>query len=167
MSCPYYWWNHNYACRKTGKDVSEDVYYKYCRNYDYSDCPIYKQERPSDSSCYLTTACIRARNLPDDCEELTTLRWFRDNYLNTFAEGHADILRYYEVAPQIVEAIEKLPNAAEVFEEIYQNYILQCVELVKTRCYSEAHKQYRELALLLEQQYFHLKKHCCDRVNDA
>ncbi len=29
MSCPYYWWNHNYACRKTNKDVNEDVYYKY------------------------------------------------------------------------------------------------------------------------------------------
>ena len=43
MSCPFYWYNHHYACRKSGKDVNEDTYYKYCRNYDYDDCPIYKQ----------------------------------------------------------------------------------------------------------------------------
>ena len=34
MSCPFYWYNHHYACRKSGKDVNEDTYYKYCRNYD-------------------------------------------------------------------------------------------------------------------------------------
>lgn len=39
MSCPYYWWDHDYACRKTGKSVSEDIYYKYCRNYDYTRLP--------------------------------------------------------------------------------------------------------------------------------
>lgn len=42
MSCPFYWYNRHYACRKSGKDVNEDTYDKYCRNYDYDDCPIYK-----------------------------------------------------------------------------------------------------------------------------
>lgn len=27
MSCPFYWYNHHYACRKTGQDVNEDTYY--------------------------------------------------------------------------------------------------------------------------------------------
>lgn len=26
MSCPYYWYNNHYACRKTEKDVNEDIY---------------------------------------------------------------------------------------------------------------------------------------------
>ena len=26
MSCPYYWWNNHYACRKSGKDVNDIVY---------------------------------------------------------------------------------------------------------------------------------------------
>ena len=29
MSCPYYWWNNHYACRKSGKDVNEDAYSRY------------------------------------------------------------------------------------------------------------------------------------------
>lgn len=40
MSCKFYWWNNHYACRKSGNDVDEDTYAKYCKNYDYEDCPI-------------------------------------------------------------------------------------------------------------------------------
>ena len=69
MSCPFYWYNHHYACRKSGKDVNEDTYYKYCRNYDYDDCPIYKGN--DSGGCFLTSACTEARGLPDDCRELT------------------------------------------------------------------------------------------------
>lgn len=42
MSCPYYYFDHDYCCRKTGERVNEDIYYKYCKRYDYDDCPIYK-----------------------------------------------------------------------------------------------------------------------------
>ena len=46
MSCPFYWYNHHYACRKSGKDVNEDTYWrKYCRNYDYDDCPHLQGQR--------------------------------------------------------------------------------------------------------------------------
>ena len=33
----------------------------------------------NDSGCFLTTACIRAKGLPDDCMELQTLRAYRDD----------------------------------------------------------------------------------------
>ena len=84
MSCPFYWYNHHYACRKTGQDVNEDTYYKYCRNYDYDDCPIYKGN--DSGGCFLTSACTEARGLPDDCHELTVLRAFRDGYLRSQPE---------------------------------------------------------------------------------
>lgn len=44
MSCPYYKYDHGYACAKCGKNVNEDIYWKYCRNYDYGDCPWYKSK---------------------------------------------------------------------------------------------------------------------------
>lgn len=97
MSCPYYWYNQHFACRKTGKDVNEDTYYKYCRNYDYSDCPIYKGQ--DSSGCFLTSACVEAKGLPDDCSELSVLRHFRDSYLAGIEEGKAEICEYYHVAP--------------------------------------------------------------------
>lgn len=61
MSCPYYWYDNHYACRKTGKDVNEDVYYKFCKNYDYDDCPIYKGQ--DTSGCFLTSPVLK----PWDC----------------------------------------------------------------------------------------------------
>lgn len=34
MSCPYYWYDNHYACRKSGKDVNEDIYCKiFCENW--------------------------------------------------------------------------------------------------------------------------------------
>ena len=58
MSCPFYkfesggWFGGEYYCIKQKKAVDSDIYYKYCRNYDYNDCPIYKHDS-SGSSCYL------------------------------------------------------------------------------------------------------------------
>ena len=149
MSCPYYWWNNHFACRKSGKDVSEDIYYKYCRNYDYCDCPIFKQQNPSDSRCYLSTACIRAKHLTDDCDELNTLREFRDTYLLNFEEGKKDVSHYYNIAPKIVFAIDSNENAKMLYCDIYDNLIVPCVELINNREYNEAHILYKNYTLAL------------------
>ena len=39
------------------------------------------QEKSSGSGCYLTTACMQhmKEKFDDNCNELMTLRWFRDN----------------------------------------------------------------------------------------
>ena len=153
MSCPYYWWNHNYACRKTNKDVNEDTYYKYCRNYNYSACPIYKQELPSDRSCFITTACIRAKNLPDDCEELTLLRKYRDSYLLSFDEGKSDVAHYYSIAPKIVSEIQKTKNSNDIFVQLYYELIVPCVELIQKQKYKEAHELYKNTTMMLESKY--------------
>ena len=38
----------------------------------------------TDVGCYLTTACMRHynENFNDNCEELSILRWFRDNFVS-------------------------------------------------------------------------------------
>lgn len=150
MSCRYYWWNNHYACRKSGKDVNEDIYYKYCRNYDYGDCPIYKQQNPSDSRCYITTACIRAKNLPDNCHELTVLRTFRDTYLLASEEGKAAVSHYYEIAPHVVAAIEKKANAEEIFVDLYEKLVSPCVALISDGKHEAAFQLYKNTALELE-----------------
>lgn len=150
MSCPFYYWNNHYACRKSGKDVNEDTYYKYCRDYDYETCPIYKQELPTDSRCYLTTACIAARNLPDDCYELSVLRWFRDNYVIQTAEGAADLTHYYAVAPEIVMTISQAKDSYRRFISIYNDLIQPCIALIESREYKKAYDLYKEYSLALE-----------------
>lgn len=154
MSCTYYWWNNHYACRKSGKDVDEDTYYKYCRNYDYGDCPIYKGKLPSESgNCYLTTACVVAKGLPDDCLELTTLRHFRDSFVLSSQEGKEDIAHYYSVAPKIVSEIEKRSNSEEIFSNIYNELVCPCVDLISRGALADAYIYYKKYSLMLESTY--------------
>ena len=91
MGCSFYEFRSglfggDYYCIKKGEAVSSDIYYKYCRNYSYGDCPIYKSS--SSSSCFITTiVCnileknkkvedsylliIEAKNTPSKQEKIT------------------------------------------------------------------------------------------------
>lgn len=152
MSCPFYWYNYHYACRKSEKDVNEDVYYKYCRDYDYEDCPIYKQEGNS-SGCFLTSACVEAKGLPDDCKELTVLRAFRDGYMKSLPQGQADICEYYHIAPPIVAKIHELPNAKEIFGQLYEGLIAPCVLLIQNGYNHAAYSLYKGTIREMEEKY--------------
>ncbi len=154
MSCPFYWWNNHFACRKSGKDVNEDVYYKYCRGYDYRDCPIYKGQDSSSGGCYLTTACTEAMGLPDDCRELQVLRSFRDGYIKRLPNGNEEICEYYFVAPQIISVInetEALPR--KVFEAMYRELVAPCVALIDDGELDSAYTRYKSYAEMLKCKY--------------
>ena len=49
-----------------------------------------EDEDRQTSTCFLTSACVAARGLPDDCAELTALRAFRDGYVRSQPEGESD-----------------------------------------------------------------------------
>ena len=151
MSCPYYWYNYHYACRKSGKDVNEDTYSKYCKGYDYEDCPIYKGNDPG--GCFLTSACVEAKKLSDDCYELRTLRDFRDNYLRNTENGQYEIAEYYFVAPQIVAAIKARKNATAIWETIYNDMVKPCIEMIEQGNNEGAHFLYRKMVKQLQAQY--------------
>ena len=151
MSCPYYWYNYHYACRKSGKDVNEDTYDKYCKNYDYSDCPIYKGN--DASGCFLTSACVEAKGLPDNCYELTTLRKFRDEYLAKQECGKCEIAHYYLVAPCIVEQIRADQCSTQILEIIYNELVVPCVKFIEQERLPEAHHLYKNYVTLLEKRY--------------
>lgn len=151
MSCPYYWWDNHYACRKSGKDVNEDIYYKYCRNYDYDDCPIYKGHETT--GCFLTSACVEAEGLSDDCRELTILRNFRDEYLKNLPGGADEIAEYYFIAPQIVSAIRNCSDAKALFHDIYEKVVRPCVEFIEQGMNEAAHQLYRKSVLEMKAKY--------------
>lgn len=160
MSCKYYYMDgYDYHCGKCDKDVNSDWYYKYCRNWDYDDCPVYrgKMSEPAgnDSSggCFLTSACTAARGLPDDCHELTVLRNFRDNWLKQQPDGVTLIAHYYEVAPRIVEAIDKLENRLEIWDRVYREMVVPCVDMIKGGLYHDALALYQTYTILLINDY--------------
>jgi hypothetical protein len=66
--------------------------------------------------CFLTTATCRALGKGDDCEELLAFKAFRDEWLILQEDGESLIKQYYQIAPDIVENIERMPNAEDYDE---------------------------------------------------
>lgn len=104
-------------------------------------------------NCYLTTACIRyyQENFNDTCEELTILRWFRDNFVDK-----EDIELYYIVAPEIVEKVNSLPENEKfkIYSYIYDKIIKYCVHAIKNGEYDKAYQRYKASVLTLAEEYY-------------
>lgn len=156
--CSYYYYDSGYSCalkrEKEGRSsIDSDIVHKYCWGYHYKECPRYVAAHGTSDGCFLTSACTEARGLPDDCEELTTLRTFRDGYMKSFPQGQTDICQYYHVAPVIVDKIHALPNAKEIFDKIYNELVLPCVDLIHFNKNEEAYLKYREYVKQLQEQF--------------
>ena len=102
-----------------------------------------------DSGCFLTSACVQARELPDDCEELTVLRRYRDGYLRHRPGGEEEIRQYYAIAPQIVEAVNAKGNALEIWNRVYEEMVLPRVRMIQSGAMEGAFRLYKDYTLKL------------------
>lgn len=129
----------------------------YKEKYESVSCPncghvAGKEQSSSGGICFITTACVEAAGLPDNCTELETMRYLRDEYLAKSDEGKRTIREYYEIAPSIVEAIKRQANDHEIFCKIFRD-IEKVVSLTNTGNSKEASREYKEMVLRLKQQY--------------
>lgn len=143
-------WSSDY-CLKKGDYIDSTTSKEYCR-YDGKGCPI-KENNYSSGGCYLTTACVEHKGLADDCDELTTLRSFRDGYMCNMEQERKDIEEYYRTAPDIVDAINSTDEADEVYESIYSDVIVPCVTFIQSGQNEEAYEMYKEMVKKLECKY--------------
>lgn len=81
------------------------------------------------------------------------LRSFRDNFLSTILEGRQAVAEYKVLAPQLVAAIRRDPDAAQIFEEIYHCYIEPSVELVEAGRNEEAFTLYKNGMIALAKKH--------------
>ena len=121
--------------------------------YIKSDSKKSSSGSSNSSGCYLTTACVVSRGLPDDCIELQTLRSFRDSYLASLPNGHAEIDQYYQIAPAIVANIDKQSNREEIWNQVYAELIEPCVRMIHANENESAHQLYKVYSLELSKQY--------------
>jgi len=88
-------------------------------------------ENNSDNNgCFLTTACIEAAGLSDDCQELTVLRQFRDNILKQNQIGRNLIKQYYREAPSLVMKIKNSPDNITLLNSILRD-VRKTVSLIE------------------------------------
>jgi len=102
--------------------------------------------------CYLTTACVEAMHLPDNCHELQTLRNFRDGYVSETQVGRELIQEYYSIAPEIIEAVNATGNSPVIFMNLYSE-ISEIVSLIDNNKPIEAYQSYCDMTLMLKKKY--------------
>ncbi|MCP3099950.1 hypothetical protein LZ198_13830 [Myxococcus sp. K15C18031901] len=110
------------------------------------------EEERKKGHCFLTTACVEAQGLPDDCEELQVLRAFRDGFLRGSAGGPELIDAYYALAPRIVEQVQARADARVIWEGVHA-IIRVAVEQVRTQAHEAALRTYRTLVEELSARY--------------
>ena len=154
-TCEYYLFKENdYYCVYREKYLDSDTVKKYCWGYNHDDCEYYKQSPAySSGSCFLTSACVKAKGLSDDCEELTILRSYRDTYVKGIDKGSTLILEYYQYAPSIVEKINENTDHLSIWLNLYERLILPCVMYIKEQRYNEALDLYKQAFLELKEKY--------------
>ena len=100
--------------------------------------------------CFLTTAVCEYLGKADDCEELTTLRAYRDQWLAKQPGGVELIEEYYEIAPGIVRTMKDSPNYGELCEELLSRYIRPCLALIAEGRNEECKRLYIEMVRYAE-----------------
>jgi len=133
----YSWDSHNTSTTETSveTDVTTDV------------------ENTGAKGCFLTTACVEARDLPDDCYELETLREFRDGYVRSLPAGDEVIEEYYDIAPRIIEKIKASLDSSQVFEFLYESLVQKSIKLIESGRKKEAFENYKSIVRELKQTY--------------
>lgn len=110
-------------------------------------------DHASMDDCFLTSACVRAKNLPDNCYELQMLRSFRDNYMKNSDKGNLLIEQYYEVAPNIVKKINTLHNQKEVYNYMYETLVIPSLNYIRAGEEIAAMEYYQEYTLALNKLF--------------
>ncbi|MBP3819829.1 MAG: sel1 repeat family protein, partial [Butyrivibrio sp.] len=87
--------------------------------------------RQQSSGCFITTATCDNFGKPDNCYELNAFRLFRDNWLSSQPDGPELISEYHDVAPVIVEKINSLSNAKDIYADIWDKYLSKCLKFIE------------------------------------
>ncbi|MCR4808026.1 MAG: hypothetical protein K5857_10190 [Lachnospiraceae bacterium] len=103
--------------------------------------------------CYITTAVCRSLGKDDDCYELRTLRNYRDGYLLSSDEGREVVDTYYNIAPTIVNRINKGDSVSGTYLNIFKEYISPCISLIESGDYEECKKLYSDMVYSLRDKY--------------
>jgi hypothetical protein len=139
------------VCGVTKKKIPNYTANNVCDTWsNYYDCEDYKK---GSSSCFITSSVCFGIGMDDNCDELMTLRSFRDNWLKNQEYGNADIDEYYDCAPNICKSINKTDCVKEIYEEIYETYIMPCMCLIKESRFEQCYIMYKEMVNTLKERF--------------
>lgn len=132
------------------EETDEELLKHFKENLDYI---IARRYSSNDDSCFITTAVCESFGKSDDCYELTAFRNFRDIWLINQPDGKSLIDEYYKIAPKIVEKINSLSNSAEIYKNIWQDYLSKCLKSIEVGDNLNCKKIYVEMVNTLKEKF--------------
>lgn len=103
--------------------------------------------------CYITTAVCESLGKSDDCYELKILRDYRDGYLMGSKDGEEVVRTYYDIAPTIVNRINKRNDSDRIYSGIFNRYISPCISLIEEDKKEECRELYSRMVYSLREEY--------------
>lgn len=95
--------------------------------------------------CFITTAVCDTMQLPDDCEPLRVLRYFRDTYMQATQERRAEVRQYYALGSILEDA--RLSREGAVY--LLREYIAPAVMAIKRGEFDTAYQIYKAMVLVV------------------
>ena len=135
-------------CKEKCKYIKENS--EICRDVLISSSNYSRLGSYSPSGCYITTMVCEILGYEDDCELLSTLRKFRDNYLKKNLDKFLPILQQYDfIGPIISNCLRCKEDKEEFSLNILKYYLIPCVREIENNNYDKAIEIYKEMVLLL------------------
>jgi len=139
------------TCGVTKKTINSYTVTNVCDTWSkHIECADYKK---ATSLCFITAAVCGSLGKPDDCEELTAMRRFRDEWLRAQPFGEKDTEDYYQDAPAICAAIDQAEDHADIYKMIFQKYILVCVTAFQAGDSLGCYRTYKSMVADLQEKY--------------
>ena len=108
---------------------------------------------PVKKGCVISSACVKAKGLPDDCAELETLRFWRDKLKKENERFKTSVDEYYMLAPEIVKRIDSDNNAKSIYGDLFENMVRKTVKLLQENKTDEAVEHYNSCYASLKEKY--------------
>jgi hypothetical protein len=120
---------------------------------EYGQChpPCSDETRVTGSDCIASIAAEKFA--PEADEKLDVVRAFRDNWLLQQEGGLALYEMYYFLSPGIVAEIEDRPDQEAIWQDLYYNGFLKCLDLIEQQKPGEAKAFYIDLMRSLTRQF--------------
>ncbi len=93
-----------------------------------------------DGGCFVTTACVEMRGMPDDCREMKRMRELRRYILGT-RTGFQEIADYNSIGPALVRSIKAHPCCREIWACVFV-WITTAADLVEVGNFASARGVY-------------------------
>ena len=144
------------AERMSNQDLKETI--KNGSGYDKAYAmkeALYRSGKVDRPPCFITTAVCDSFDKADDCYELTTFRKFRDKWLVKQSDGKSLVDEYYNIAPKIVEKINSLSDSAEIYKNIWRDYLSACLKFIESGDNQQCKKVYIRMVNALKEKFLH------------